>query len=63
MYYIRIMSDNYTADSLSLAYLHGGRMTYSPGDVLGPRLLTDYELVLIVKGSVTYIADGERFSL
>ena len=63
MYYIRIMTDNYTADSLSLAYLHGGRMTYSPGDVLGPRLLTDYELVLIVEGNVTYIAEGERFAL
>lgn len=50
-------------DSLVLSYLHGGRFRYRPGEVLGPRLLTDYELVLILEGDVVYCCDGVEHEL
>ncbi len=43
---------------LRLAYLYGGPITYQPGQTLGPRLLTDWELTLINEGDVTYSANG-----
>jgi len=50
-------------DSLVLSYLHGGRFRYQPRESLGPRLLTDYELVLILEGNVTYCCDNEEYKL
>ncbi|MEM0964764.1 MAG: AraC family transcriptional regulator [Verrucomicrobiota bacterium] len=40
--------------SLELAYCYGGISQYEPGEVLGPRKLTDYEAVLIIEGSPRY---------
>jgi len=34
---------------------------YRPGDTLGPRVLGDYELVLILDGHVSYSCNGEEF--
>ncbi len=36
---------------------------YRSGQSLGPRVLTDYELVLIVDGSITYTADSKAYQL
>jgi AraC family transcriptional regulator len=44
-------------DCLRLDYVYGGTVTYRPGETLGPRVLTDYELVLIIEGHVTYCRD------
>lgn len=44
-------------DCLRLSYVYGGSVTYRPGETLGPRVLTDYELVLIIEGHVTYSRD------
>jgi len=41
-------------DRLELAYLYGGVVQYRPGETLGPRVLGDYELVLIIEGQVSY---------
>jgi len=43
-----------TADRLELAYLYGGVVQYQPGETLGPRVLGDWELVLIIEGDVVY---------
>ncbi len=45
-----------------LTYVHGGAVSYRPGDTLGPRQLADYELVLIMDGHVTYSADGQSYN-
>ncbi len=37
--------------------MHGGIASYRPGDSLGPRILSDYEIVLILQGHVTYRRD------
>lgn len=50
-------------DRLRLGYLYGSVAVYQPGETLGPRLLSDYELVLITEGKATYIADGRRYAL
>jgi len=55
---IRIMPTA-RSDRLCLAYLYGGSVRYLPGEVLGPRDLSDYELVLLTEGSATY-QTGER---
>lgn len=39
--------------------MHGGEVVYQPGEVLGPRILKDYELVTIIEGSVNYESGGE----
>ncbi|NLE37499.1 MAG: AraC family transcriptional regulator [Pirellulaceae bacterium] len=39
---------------LELNYLYGGVVQYRAGETLGPRVLGDYELVLIVEGQVAY---------
>ena len=35
---------------LKLSYCYGGTAMYEPGEVLGPRLLSDFEVVLIIEG-------------
>lgn len=47
-------------DRLQLSYLHGGVAQFRAGDTLGPRVLPDYELVLIIEGNVKYDADGRQ---
>jgi AraC family transcriptional regulator len=44
-----------------LTYLHGGVVWYRPGDTLGPRVMADFEVVLIVDGHVVYSADGQTY--
>lgn len=50
------------SDRLLLSYLHGGVVQYRAGESLGPRVLPDYELVLILEGDVTYIADEREYA-
>jgi AraC family transcriptional regulator len=45
---------------LELAYLYGGVVQYRAGETLGPRILGDYELVLIIEGQVAYRLDGRE---
>ncbi len=47
---------------LKLVYLHGGVVQYRAGETLGPRVLRDYELVLILEGSVTYQANQRSYA-
>lgn len=47
---------------LRLRYLHGGIVQYRPGETLGPRALPDYELVLIIEGSVSYEANQHVYA-
>jgi hypothetical protein len=49
-------------DCLRLDYVYGGTVTYRPGETLGPRVLTDYELVFIIEGQVTYIRDEREYA-
>ena len=42
---------------LALSYCYGGTSLYEPGAVLGPRLLTDFEAVLIIEGFPRYETD------
>jgi len=51
------------SDRLQLGYLYGGSVRYQPGEVLGPRDLTDYELVLLTEGHATYQADEARHEI
>lgn len=44
--------------SVALRYLYGGVVQYRPGDRLAPRVLPDFELVLIIEGTSTYRVDG-----
>jgi len=37
-----------------MAYCYGGTVLYEPGEVLGPRLLTDFEAVLVIEGFPRY---------
>ncbi|RKX39265.1 MAG: hypothetical protein DRP64_14475 [Verrucomicrobia bacterium] len=39
---------------LTLAYLYSGIGIFQPGEILGPRLLTDFEGVLIIEGHPSY---------
>jgi AraC family transcriptional regulator len=50
-------------ERLRLSYLYGGTVHYQPGETLGPRLLTDYELVLVIEGRIRYTADGSTRGL
>jgi len=45
------------SNRLKLSYCYGGIVTYDPGEVLGPRLLTDFELVIVIEGTLTYEND------
>jgi len=51
-----------TGKRLELDYLYGGEVVYQPGEKLGPRLLTDFELVYIINGNATYIVDQQTFA-
>lgn len=44
---------------LELKYIYGGIVQYRAGQFLKPRILPDYELVLILEGNVTYVLNGE----
>jgi AraC family transcriptional regulator len=43
-----------SASRLRMAYCYGGTALYEPGEVLGPRLLTDFEAVLVIDGFPRY---------
>ncbi len=47
---------------LQVSYLYGGVVTFQPGESLGPRILTDYELVLIIEGHVNYRCKETEYS-
>ena len=42
---------------LELTYCYGGTVQHEPGEVLGPRILTDYEAVLVIEGFPLYQTD------
>ncbi|QBG49139.1 AraC family transcriptional regulator [Verrucomicrobia bacterium S94] len=46
-------------DYLKLDYLYGGEILYQPGEHLENRVLTDFEVVYILSGQATYIANGQ----
>jgi quercetin dioxygenase-like cupin family protein len=46
---------------LELTYLYGGVVQYRAGETLGPRVLNDYELVLILEGQVAYRVDRHEY--
>ncbi len=48
---------------LQLGYLYGGVVTYQAGEILCPRLLTDFELVLVIEGDVSYTSDGRTYAI
>lgn len=47
---------------LKLTFLHGGVMQYRAGEILKPRVMRDYELVLILEGNVTYQANQRNYA-
>jgi len=59
---IRIMTTA-RSDRFRLAYLYGGSVRYLPGEVLGPRDLSDYELVLLTEGRATYQAKERSYDV
>jgi len=48
---------------LKLDYLYGGVVQYRAGETLGPRVLNDYELVLIIEGQVAYRLDQHEYQV
>ena len=50
-----------TPQNLILKYLYGGVVHYRPGESLMPRVLKDYELVLIIEGVATYRLEGREY--
>lgn len=46
---------------LKLKYIYGGVVQYHAGEALRPRVLHDYEMVLIIEGQVTYRTDHGEF--
>ncbi len=48
---------------LRLAYLYGGVAQYRAGEVLEPRVLPDYEVVLGIQGNISYNANGKKFAV
>lgn len=46
------------ASSIQIPYLYGGVVHYRPGESLGERTLTDFEIVLLLEGNAQYIRDG-----
>lgn len=48
---------------LRLGHLYGGEVLYQPGESLPPRTLTDYELVYIIRGEVSYTYDNTTVSV
>ena len=45
---------------LRLSYLYGGEVLYQQGEALEPRVLTDYELVYVITGNVSYTIDRKQ---
>ena len=54
---------NEASNRLQMRYCYGGTALYEPGEVLGPRLLTDFEAVLIIDGFPTYERDSMKYRL
>ena len=52
-----------TGSRLKLAYLYSGTALYRPGEVLGPRLLKDFEAVLIIEGHPVYETQRGNYRL
>lgn len=50
-------------ERLKLAYLHGGEVVNSPGEVLGPRMIADFELLYLIEGEINYVSDGAEFTV
>lgn len=50
-------------DRLGLGHLYGGVVQYQPGEVLGPRRLTDFEVVLMIEGQATYRAGDREYKI
>jgi len=48
---------------LELAWLHGGEVVNPAGEVLGPRILRDFELVYAIEGWITYESDGQSYAV
>ncbi|MEM8865278.1 MAG: AraC family transcriptional regulator [Planctomycetota bacterium] len=48
---------------LRLGHLYGGSVRYQPGETLGHRLLSDYELVLLIEGQARYECNAEPHEL
>jgi AraC-like DNA-binding protein len=59
---IRVMATP-RSNRLQLGYLYGGSVRYQPGDSLGPRDLTDYELVLLTEGHAIYQTDTRAYEI
>lgn len=51
------------SNRLRLGYLYGGSVRYQPGETLGPRDLTDYELVLLTEGHADYQTGGAKHEI
>lgn len=51
------------SESLGLDYLYGGLVKYRAGESLALRTLSDYELILIIEGSVCYSKDGKSYNV
>lgn len=49
------------AQHLALSYLYGGSVHYRRGETLGPRVLPDWEVVLIIEGQTVYSADNREY--
>ncbi len=50
-------------ERLRLGYLYGGSARFRCGEVFGPRLLADFELVLLIEGGVIYEHGEDRHQL
>lgn len=46
------------AAPLALKYVYGSVVHYRPGDKLAPRVLSDFELVLMIEGTTKYRLNG-----
>ena len=51
------------AERLVMSYCYGGTVQYEPREVLGPRLLTDYEAVMIIDGFPIYAGNEGELQL
>ncbi|MEN8255386.1 MAG: AraC family transcriptional regulator [Verrucomicrobiota bacterium] len=50
-------------DRLKMSYLYSGTAVYQPGEVLGPRILEDFEAVMIIDGHPRYETQQGKFHL
>ena len=49
------------SDRLALQYIYGSVVHYRPGDKLPPRVLEDFELVLMIEGTASYHLGDEAW--